>query len=454
MSDITTVDASNTQVSVSDDTIEIVNGDDDIITVGLRTTLTIHGFSDTIQASYDTLTMGSPGPINTVNGSDDIFDIVDNSVVAVNGGGNTFTQANGLLTLNDAGYAADTLSGTHLAVTLLAGSTLYLNGSIDAVTLGANCLVVASGDNTNFYGSDDRFYTNNSTVGGDSVTGDDNRTFVGANSQLILDGNNNFIHATDHSSLGITGTGERVVGTHFWATATSGSDVFFGRNGATGAYDTLTASDVTARIAALSNVILAGDDDTVGVRTGSNVYFVGTGLTAHFGQNSAVIINSNAETGGPDTLNGAYFGVTVISSATTLAMSSLGASVTLTAGDALSLQRSYNTIHAGNSDTITILSGASNQVVLAANDVISDGGWASTFDIGGAVGATTLRNFGADPSGIIDLLNGVGGYATAEAAYSALTSDGAGGLSLSLGANGAIDFAGTSGLSAANFKIG
>ena len=193
MSDITTVDASKTQVSVSDDTIEIVNGDDDIITVGLRITLTIHGFSDTIQASYDTLTMGSPGPINTVNGSDDIFDIVDNSVVAVNGGGNTFTQANGLLTLNDAGYAADTLSGTHLEVTLLAGSNLYLDGSIDDVNLGANCLVVASGDNTNFFGSDDTIRTRQATVGGDSVTGDSNRIFVAPESQLILDGNNNFM---------------------------------------------------------------------------------------------------------------------------------------------------------------------------------------------------------------------------------------------------------------------
>jgi hypothetical protein len=96
MSDITTVTASNTQLSVRDDATEIVNGDDDIITVGLRTTLTVYGFSDTIQGSYDWLTLGSPGPINTVNGSDDIISIFDNSVLAVNGGGNTFTQANGL----------------------------------------------------------------------------------------------------------------------------------------------------------------------------------------------------------------------------------------------------------------------------------------------------------------------------------------------------------------------
>ena len=38
--------------------------------------------------------------------------------------------------------------------------------------------------------------------------------------------------------------------------------------------------------------------------------------------------------------------------------------------------------------------------------------------------------------------------------YGKLTSDGAGGSMLSLGSNGAIDFAGATGLSAANFKIG
>jgi len=38
--------------------------------------------------------------------------------------------------------------------------------------------------------------------------------------------------------------------------------------------------------------------------------------------------------------------------------------------------------------------------------------------------------------------------------YGKLTSDGAGGSMLSLGANGSIDFAGTTNLTAASFKIG
>ena len=57
----------------------------------------------------------------------------------------------------------------------------------------------------------------------------------------------------------------------------------------------------------------------------------------------------------------------------------------------------------------------------------------------------------------LQLLNaGAGGYASADDAFAALTSDGAGGATLSLGADGAIDFAGTaaSQLTAANFRIG
>ena len=76
--------------------------------------------------------------------------------------------------------------------------------------------------------------------------------------------------------------------------------------------------------------------------------------------------------------------------------------------------------------------------------------------IGGNVGAMTLVGFGADTTGVIDLVNGAGGYGGAADAYAALTSDGHGGSLLSLGADGAIDFAGTSSaqLSQAQFKIG
>ena len=108
-------------------------------------------------------------------------------------------------------------------------------------------------------------------------------------------------------------------------------------------------------------------------------------------------------------------------------LSTLGATVTLVNNVALTLERANNKINAGNADTINILWGDSNKVLLGQNDVVSDGGLGTTFQASGNVGATTINNFSADPGGMIELLNGVGGYATSADAFNALTSDGASG---------------------------
>ena len=90
------------------------------------------------------------------------------------------------------------------------------------------------------------------------------------------------------------------------------------------------------------------------------------------------------------------------------------------------------------------------------NDALTDGGSSDTFKIGSNVGSLEISGFGSDPTGIVDLLNGVGGYATAAAAFHALTSDGAGGSLLSLGIDGSIDLLGVApgALKVTNFKIG
>ena len=392
------------------------------------------------------------GATETVNGDDDLITAGANANLTVNGFGDTIEQSTGFVTIGGTGTGLDYLSGSHLEITLLADAHLFLDGSIEDVYLGANSVAVATGDNTNFFGSDDKIRSSEATVGGDAVTGNSNRVFVGDGSQLILDGNNNFMRAGVRASMALTGTNERVVGADFFLTATAGSDLLIGRNGATGEADTLTASNITARVAANSNIILSGDDDTVAVREDSNVYFVGMGLTAHFGDGASITITSKGTA--LDTLTGEDFTVDIANSPANVLLSSLGATATLADDVTLQLERSNNTVHAGNADTISILSGNYNQVVLGQNDVISDTGFVSTFQAGGNVGATTIKNFSADPGGIVELLNGVGGYATAQDAYSHLTSDGDGGSMLSLGANGSIDFAGDTSLSAANFKIG
>jgi hypothetical protein len=400
-------------------------------------------------------TIGVPAnTVETVNGDDDIINADDNVTLTVNGFNDTINQSNGLVTLGGTAAEPDVINGSHLEITVLANSFLDLNGSISDVHLGANSQVIAIGDNTNFFGSDDRIVTSQANVGGDAVTGNNNRLVVGVSSQLTLDGNSNFVHARDHASMAMTGSDERLVGADFAVLASSGSDLFLGRNGQTGAADTLTASNVTARTGANSNIILSGDDDTVAVREDTNLYFVGDGLSTHVGQGSDVTINGPSSTSVLDTLTGAHFTVTV-ATASNVELSTLGVTATLVDNVALAVARSDNSIHAGGSDTISILSGAaSNQVLLGQNDVITDSGWNSTFEAAANVGAATLKNFGADPAGIVDLLNGVGGYATAQDAAAALTSDGASGSMLSLGVNGSIDFAGSTNLTAANFKIG
>ena len=92
----------------------------------------------------------------------------------------------------------------------------------------------------------------------------------------------------------------------------------------------------------------------------------------------------------------------------------------------------------------------------AIGDSLTDSGKTTEFQIGGNVGTLTILTFKHDPTGIIDLLSGVGGYATPGAAYAAVTTDHAGGSMLSLGVDGTIDFKGdpVADLSASNFKIG
>ena len=269
----------------------------------------------------------------------------------------------------------------------------------------------------------------------ETVNGNDDQITAGHNAHLTVDGVGDTARARPGASIGLTGTGEGVFGAGFTATASSGSDVLIGRNGATGVADTLTASNTTIEIAANSNIILNGDDDTVMMRQGSHLDFTGVGLSGHVAANADITINGKGEGGALDTLSGANFDVTVANSAN-VELDTLGATATLADNVALSLER------------------ASNTILLGQNDVITDGGSGSTFQAAGDVGATTIKTFGADPGGIVELLNGVGGYQTSSAAFNALTSDGAGGLMLSLGGNGSIDFAGDTSLSPGNFKIG
>jgi hypothetical protein len=131
-----------------------------------------------------------------------------------------------------------------------------------------------------------------------------------------------------------------------------------------------------------------------------------------------------------------------------------GDTISLTSGTGDTLSGSGFTVD-GGSRTGFKIKGTSDVVYAGLNDAISDGGSSSLFKIASNVGKLSISGFGADPTGVIDLLNGVGGYKTANAAFAALTSDGSGGAKLSLGSDGSIDIAGVapSSLHVTNFKV-
>ena len=132
-----------------------------------------------------------------------------------------------------------------------------------------------------------------------------------------------------------------------------------------------------------------------------------------------------------------------------------GDKITLSSGTGDTITGASSTVY-GGAGTGFEIKGTADIVFAGLNDAITDGGTASLFKIKGNVGALSISGFGADPTGVIDLLGGDGGYTTRAQAFAALTSDGSGGSLLSLGSDGSIDIKSVapSSLHVSNFKIG
>ena len=132
-----------------------------------------------------------------------------------------------------------------------------------------------------------------------------------------------------------------------------------------------------------------------------------------------------------------------------------GDGITVNSGTGDTITGSGFTVYGGSGAGFTIV-GTGDVVYAGLNDAITDSGSSTKFKINSNVGNLVISGFGTDPTGIIDLLNGAGGYTKASQAFAALTSDGHGGSKLSLGTDGSIDFVNVapSSLHASNFKIG
>jgi hypothetical protein len=128
----------------------------------------------------------------------------------------------------------------------------------------------------------------------------------------------------------------------------------------------------------------------------------------------------------------------------------------------MDLEGSNDSVNVGAGSLLDVVAGSDYTIRAGFNDLIKfpllrpiKTGDGDAVDVGSNVGALKIDDF-TDREMAIDLLNGVGSFATPGQAYAALASDGSGGSLLSLGANGSIDFVGVAptSLSAANFKIG
>ena len=121
-------------------------------------------------------------------------------------------------------------------------------------------------------------------------------------------------------------------------------------------------------------------------------------------------------------------------------------------------------MHGGTGDTISLAGNTMLTVyghtemvfVGAGNATVNDFATGLTLKVGPTAGQDVLSHFASDPSGVVDLIGGIGGFTTVAGVLSALKSDGHGGTSLSFGHGSSLDFQNVapSQLHAANFHIG
>ena len=384
-----------------------------------------------------TLSSGAAVPAVTIDGASGATagGALTVQVGAAITGAITFASAGATLNLVNQS-APLTVTGDHGFVTLQKASVIAMGSGETISTLGS------TGNYAILGGSDDTLMGSNASFtmlegASATLTGSNNNLFMGAGALLSL-----------------TGTGERLIGAGLTVTAASGADFLIGDAAMRGATDAVSASNAAIRVGAYGDVDITGDDDTVAARPNSVVNINGAGMNVHFGSNATGSVGGNGTDGDVDTIRGASFSASVLADSN-VKLGTLGANIKVGDNADVLVNRRDNLVTAGAADTIDVW-GFDDQIVLGTNDVINDHGTGNVFTVGGGVGASSISGFGWDATAQLDLTNGVGGFATANDAYAALTGDGAGGLELALGAAGTIDFSGASAsmLTAANFKIG
>jgi hypothetical protein len=270
------------------------------------------------------------------------------------------------------------------------------------------------------------------------------------------------------------------------------------KDGSTAAPDKITvnAHDSNGGVAALKSIAVTvnpnlGDGSFTVALTGSkNTVTIGNGNSSvSGGQNANTIAIGNGNS--TVSLSGSNNSVTLGNGTDTVTLGGSGNTVKLGNGNAtvsaagggnkisvgngndtitvggkastVTLGNGVDTVHGGTGDTINLAAttlniyGTHEMVFFSAGSAtVNDFSTGLDLKIGPTAGADVLSRFASDPSSIVDLTGGIGGFKTTASVVSALTGDGHGGTLLSLGNGGSLDFAGVtlSQIHAANFQIG
>jgi hypothetical protein len=253
---------------------------------------------------------------------------------------------------------------------------------------------------------------------------------------------------------------------------TAGADIInaFGFNNTiygNGGFDTINAGagqasvfvdggNVTVNLNGDENAVTGGDgNDTVSGSQGTTTISLGNGsdtINLAGYANKITVGNGNdpiTAGGGNDTVTGGSGNDTVTLGGTDNVVTLAGGNDTITNG------LGDDTFNLTGGTSSLALYGSHNMLFLSdTNATVDDQSSGLTVTIAGG-GNDVISGALSDPSLVIDLTGGIGGYQTASAAFNALVSDGHGGALLSFGGNGSLDFvnAGPASLHASVFHI-
>jgi hypothetical protein len=163
---------------------------------------------------------------------------------------------------------------------------------------------------------------------------------------------------------------------------------------------------------------------------------------------------------GADSISGGAGNETIVagSGADTISLAGYDNSVQLGAGkDVVNGGQGGDEITLSGGSATVDLAGFGEQVTLESgvSASITDLGSGLSVDVASSSGNDVITGFAEDTSGVINLLNGAGGFSSVSQVLGALRGDGQGGSLLSLGAGGSIDIVGVapSHLNAGNFGL-